>query len=235
MRFVVVVAVIATMSGCRTRTPEAPAPGKSYDTYMTEAARLEREAAVEEGSAEAARQRGTDYQCQTAPESEQTTSGTERLPQTRVCDDMSAADERRHQARAKELRRQADHQRGLARSLLDADRAACDGLSFDTLRDPPLRRVAARAQVERIDRGARITLSGDDLDADQLRRELACHRARAALGGFDPAYMPSEPVTVTGARFRVERSGPAVVVTVEADDATAIETVRSRADALVGK
>ena len=172
---------------------------------------------------------------QTHPESEQTTSGTEHLPQTRICDDVAAGDERRHQERAKKLRDEASHQRGLARSLLDADRAACDGLSFDTLRDPPLRRYAARAQVENVEHGARISLSGGDVDAAGLRRELTCHRTRAALGGFDAAYMPSEPVTVFGARFRVDTTSAGVVVTVEADDADAVEVIRKRAYALVGK
>jgi hypothetical protein len=208
----------------------------SYEAYMNEAMRLEDAATREEESAEVARQKGATYECETHPESEQTTSGGERLQGTRICDDVAAADRKRHERRAKELRAAADHQRGLARSLLDADRIACEGISFDRLRDPPLRRFAARALVERIDRGARITLtSSADLDADELRRELGCHRARAALGGFDPQYMPSEPVTVAGSRFRVEVAGPAVVVIVEGDDANAVDLIRRRAEALVGR
>lgn len=237
-RLVVIGIAIAIViaAACRAGTgPAAPAPGLSYEAYMNEATRLEQEATREEESAEVARQKGATYECQTHPESEQTTSGTERLHGTRICDDVAAADRRRHEKRAKKLREAADHQRGLARSLLDADRAACEGLSFDRLRDPPLRRYAARAQVEQVERGARITLSGGDVDADELRRELGCHRARAALGGFDPQYMPSEPVTVTGARFRVDPVGASVVVTVETDEVTAIEVIRRRADALVGR
>jgi hypothetical protein len=206
-----------------------------YDAYMTQATELESEATREEEAAEVARQRGATYECETHPESEQTTSGGERLQGTRICDDVAASDERRHQERAKKLREEASQQRGLARSLLDADRAACDGLTFDTLRDPPLRRYAARAQVDNVDHGARITLSGGDVDAAGLRRELTCHRARAALGGFDESYMPSEPVTVIGARFRVDATAAGVVVTVEADDADAVEVIRTRANALVGR
>lgn len=202
---------------------------------MQEASKLEAEATREDEAAEVARQKGATYECQTHPESEQTTSGGERLQGTRICDDVAAADRRRHEARAKELREAAEHRRGMARSLVDADRAACDGLSFDQLRDPPLRRLAARAQVERIDRGARIVLTGGGIDAAGLQRELGCHRARAALGGFDPAYMPSEPVTVAGSRFRVESAGGAVVVVVEGEDATGIEVIRRRAEALVGR
>jgi hypothetical protein len=228
--------VVAVLAACRAGKPaETPQPGMSYEAYMTRAAELERQAAHEDQSAEVARQQGTQYQCDTHPESEQTTSGGERLQGTRICDDVSAADRRRHEARAKELREAADHQRGLARSLLDADRAACDGIPFDRLRDPPLRRLAARAEVADVEGGARITLTGDDLDADDLRRELGCHHARAALGGFDPAYMPSEPTTVAGSQFRVERSGAAVIVTVQAGDTDAIDLVRRRAAALVGR
>ncbi|HUQ03269.1 MAG TPA: hypothetical protein VM261_12290 [Kofleriaceae bacterium] len=228
--------VILVLAACRASKPAAtPTPGMSYEAYMMQAAELERQATHEDQSAEVARQQGAQYQCETHPESEQTTSGTERMQGTRICDDVSAADRRRHEARAKELREAADHQRGLARSLLDADRAACDGIAFDRLRDPPLRRLAARAQVANVDGGTRITLSGDDLDVDGLRRELGCHYARAALGGFDAAYMPSEPSTVAGSHFRVEKSGAAVTVTVLADDADAIDLVRRRADALVGR
>lgn len=233
---VAAVVALASLSGCRRDpSPATPQPGMSYEAYITEAARLDAEATREDEAAEAARQRGADYQCQTTPESEQTTTGGERLHGTRICDDVAAADRRRHEARAKELREEADRVRAQAGALLDADRIACQGLAFDRLRDPPLRRLAARAAVERVDRGARITLSGGDLDAGELRRELACHHARAALGGHDPDYMPSEPVTVAGASFRVEQAGPAIVVTVVAGDATAIEVVRRRAEALVGR
>jgi hypothetical protein len=232
MRYVVALVVLA--AGCRSsKPPEQPTLG--YDAYMTKATQLESEATREEEAAEVARQRGATYECQTHPESEQTTSGTERLPQTRICDDVAAKDQRRHEGEAKKLRDEASHQRGLARSLLDADRAACDGLSFDTLRDPPLRRYAARAQVDNVEHGTRISLAGGDIDAAVLRRELTCHRARAALGGFDTSYMPSEPVTVPGARFRVEVTSAGTVVTVEADDEDAVATIRTRANALVGK
>lgn len=231
----VAVLVLFVAGGCRAGTPAQPEPGVSYEAYMTKATDLENEATREEEAAEVARQKGATYECQTHPESEQTTVGGERLQGTRICDDVAASDERRHKDAAKKLREQAGHQRGLARSLLDADRAACEGLSFDTLRDPPLRRVAARAVVDRVDHGARITLAGGDLDVAMLRRELTCHRARAALGGFDPSYMPSEPVTVAGSRFRVEATASGLVVTVEADDADAIEMIRRRADALVGR
>jgi hypothetical protein len=228
--------LVLVLAGCRAGQPVAePAPGMSYEAYMNKAAELEREASREDQSAEVARQQGAQYQCETHPESEQTTSGGERLQGTRVCDDVAAADRRRHEARAKELREAADHQRGLARSLLDADRAACDGIPFDRLRDPPLRRLAARAQVADAPNGTRITLTGEDIDADGLRRELACHYARAALGGFDPSYMPSEPTTIAGSHFRVEKTGATVTVTVLADDPDAIELVRRRADALVGR
>jgi len=231
----VVAAVLAASIGCGSRATPPASPAVSYEAHMNEAARLEREATREQEAAEVARQRGATYECQTAPESEQTTSGTERLPATRICDDVTAKDERRHKDEAKKLREDADHRRGMARSLLDADRAACEGLSFDTLRDPPLRRFAARAVIDRVDHGARITLTGGDVDANQLRRELGCHRARAALGGFDPSYMPSEPVTVAGARVRVDAAAASVVVTVEGDDPAAIDLIRRRADALVGK
>jgi hypothetical protein len=228
------VALVALVAGCRSsKPPEQPVLG--YDAYMTHAAQLESEAAREEQSAEVARQRGATYECQTHPESEQTTSGGERLPRTRVCDDVAAKDQRRHEQEAKKLRDEAAHQRGLARSLLDADRAACDGLSFETLRDPPLRRYAARAQVDPVEHGARISLAGGDIDVVGLRRELSCHRARAALGGYDASYMPSEPVTVIGARFRVDTTSAGVVVTVLADDADAVDLIRQRASALVGR
>ncbi|MBZ0238799.1 MAG: hypothetical protein K8M05_41195, partial [Deltaproteobacteria bacterium] len=123
MRLLSIVVLASVVPGCRSGKPPAapqPRPGVSYEAYITEADRLEQAATREDQAAEAARQRGADYQCQTAPESEQTTSGGERLQGTRVCDDVSAADRRRHEGRAKELREEAARHRTRAGALLDA-------------------------------------------------------------------------------------------------------------------
>lgn len=226
---------LALAAGCRRPPPVVGAPPIGYEAHLAEATRLDDEAARHAQAAEAARQGGPAYVCETAPESEQTTSGGERMHGTRVCDDAAAGDRRRHEREAARLRERADHHRGLARSLLDADRAACAGLGVDQLRDPPLRRLAARATVETIPGGARITLRGADLDAAALERELGCHRARAALLGHDPDYMPSEPMVVAGARLRVERTAAAVIVTVDAAAPDAAAIIVRRAQALVGR
>ncbi len=230
-----VAVLLVAVVGCRTAATPPLAPAASYETHLAAAARLEDDATFHSEAAEVARQRGPTYECETHPESEQTTSGTERLNGTRVCDDVAASDERRHRREADRLRAEAGHQRGLARSLLDADRRACAGLGLEVLRDPPLRRHAARARVEAVAGGARITLAGPGVDGGQVRRELGCHRARAALMGHDPAYMPSEPAVVAGARLTIEVSVAAVVITIVSDDAGSAETILRRAEALVGR
>lgn len=230
------VVVVGMIAGCRAGGPAKPEePAMSYEEHMAEVERLEQEIGRHEEAAEVARQRGADYQCDTAPETEQATSGTEKFHGTRVCDDVSLTDRRRHEREAKKLREEADRHRGLASAMLDGERGACAGFGVDYMRDTPLGRARARAQVELIDGGARVSVPAPPATTvDEIRREMACHRARAAL--YDQTeYMGHDPSLVTATHFDVELGGATLVFTIRGDDAVAVEQVRARAQALAAE
>ena len=230
MRALPIGIVILLAAACRTGGGvPAASPSVSYEAHMAEAERLEAEATRHDEAAEVARQRGATYECETAPESEQSTSGGERFNGTRICDDVSLADRRRHEDEAGKLRKQADRHRGMARSLLDAEREACAGFGVEQLRDTPIGRDRGAARIEEVDGGVRITLTlGTALD--DVRRELGCHRARAALYE-DGGYMAHDPALVPGTRVAVDAAAGGVVVTIRGD-AVAAGVIRQRAAAL---
>lgn len=229
MRALALVSLVVVAAACRT----APAPARptmSYQDHVAEADRLEAEATRHSEAAEVARQQGPNFQCDTKPESEQTTSGGERLHGTRVCPDVNAADRRRHQKEAARLHAEAERHRGLARALVDAERAACAGLDAGVLAETPLGRHRGALRLEEQGGGVRLTLPGGT-SADQVRRELGCHRARAALYAADD-YMPYDPALVLAATVTVTDGGGAVTVAIRGDGPDATALVRSRARAL---
>jgi hypothetical protein len=226
--------ILVAVAGCRAGSPaQVSQPTASYQTHVSEAEELERAATQHEEAAEVARQRGATYQCDTAPESEQATSGTERFYGTRICSDVALDDRRRHEKEAKELRAKAERHRSAARTILDAERAACAGYELEQVRDTPLGRTRG-AQVEDIDGGVRILLpAGPGLALDEVRREVACHRARAALYDAED-YMPHDPALVPATRVSVDGAGGGgIVITIHGDDPVATDLARKRAWALV--
>jgi hypothetical protein len=234
-------ALLLAAAACRAGQPASPSEaaspgaGASYEAHMAEATRLEDEATRHEEAAEVARQRGPTYQCDTAPEHEMATSGTENLADgTRNCSDVAQDDQRRHDGEAKKLREEARRQRGMARSLLDTERKACAGYDVERVRDTPLGRARAAARVEDIDGGVRIAVTaGPGLALEEVRRELACHRARAALYDAD-GYMAHDPALVPATRVSVDAgSGGGLVFTIRGDDPVATDVARKRASALV--
>lgn len=210
----------------------AASPSVSYEAHMAEVEKLEADATRHDEAAEVARQRGATYECATAPESEQSTSGGERFNGTRICDDVAQSDRRRHEDEAGKLRKQAERHRGMARSLLDAERAACAGYGVERLRDTPIGRARSAARIDEVDGGVRVTLAGGPgLALDEVRRELACHRARAALYD-DGGYMAHDPALVPATRIAVDAApGGGIIVTIRGDGAAA-GLVRARAAAL---
>jgi hypothetical protein len=228
--------IVVVLAGCRasggSTLPASPAV--SYEAHMAQATELEREATTHEEAAEVARQKGATYECDTRPETEQATSGTEHFEGTRICSDTAQDDRRRHEQAAKKLRADADQHRGIARSMVDVERAACAGFGVDQLRDTPLGRARAAARVEEIDGGVRITVpAGPGLALAAVQREMGCHRARAALYDADD-YMGHDPALVPATRLAIEAAaGGGVVFTIRGDDVVATDVARKRAAALV--
>jgi hypothetical protein len=215
----------------------------SYEAHIAEAERLEAEARTHREAAEVAQQRGPNYQCDTAPESEQLTIGGERVGErgTRVCDDVSLADRRRHEKEAQELREAADQHRGIARSMLDVERKACAGFAVEQMTDTPLGRGRRAARVEPIDGGVRVIIpagpgvaAGPGTAVESVRREMDCHRARAAL--YAPGeYMGHDPALSPSTRLSVAASSAGIAFTIVGEDPVAVEMARTRAASLASE
>jgi hypothetical protein len=230
-------AVIAlVLGGCASRGAViGPAsPAMSYEAHIAEADKLEKEARVHDDAAEIARQRGTNYQCDTSPEQEQLTIGGERVGErgTRVCDDVALSDRRRHERESKKLKQAAEEHRSSASALLDAERKACAGFSISQLQDTPLGRARPRLDVMPSANGVDVTMAaGPGVAVEALQREMACHRARAAL--YEPGeYMGHDPSLVPATRLSIARSGGGITFTISGDDQVARAAARSLAESL---
>jgi hypothetical protein len=232
-----IVLVVGLFAACRAGAPAKPAePEMTYEAHMQEIERLDKEIAFHQDAAEVARQRGADYQCDTKPEQEQLTIGGERIVEGyRVCDDVSVADRRRHESEVKRLREEADRHRAQAGTMLASERGACAGFGVDRMRDTPLGRGRARAQVELVDGGVRVSVPvPPGTTVDEIERELACHRARAGL--YDQTeYMGHDPALVTATRVDLALDGTTMVFTIHGDDAVAVEQARARAQTLAAE
>lgn len=209
-------------------------PTTSYEAHVAEAEKLEKQARVHDDAAEIARQKGTTYQCDTSPEQEQLMIGGERVGErgTRVCDDVALTDRRRHEKESKKLKRAADEHRSSARVLLDAERTACAGFSISQLQDTPLGRARPRVDVMPSATGVTVTMAaGPGMSVEALQREMACHRARAAL--YEPGqYMGHDPTLVPATRLSIERTRVGITFTIAADDHVARASARSLAESL---
>lgn len=228
----IVVALAACRSGSAARGPTGPS--MSYEAHVAEADRLEKEARVHDDAAEIARQKGATYQCETSPEQEQLTIGGERVGErgTRICDDVALKDRRRHEKEAKRLRKDAEAHRHSADALIEAEKQACVGFTMTQVMDTPLGRARPRVDVAATARGVDVTIAaGPGLDVATLRREMACHQARAAL--YEPGgYMGHDPSLVPGTRVSIERSGAGITFAISADDNATRGSARSLAESL---
>ena len=230
--------VIAALAACRGGGGAGAAgpasPTMSYEAHIAEAEKLEKEAQVHDDAAEIARQRGTTYQCETSPEQEQLTIGGERTGErgTRICDDVALTDRRRHERERKRLQAAAEEHRRSARVLLDAERKACAGLSISQLQDTPLGRARPRVEVAPSAHGVDVTMAaGPGVAVESLQREMACHRARAAL--YEPGgYMGHDPALVPATRLSIERTGGGITFVISGDDQVARAAARSLAESL---
>ncbi len=209
-------------------------PTMSYEAHITEAEKLEKEARVHDDAAEIARQRGTTYQCDTSPEQEQLTIGGERVGErgTRFCDDVALTDRRRHERESKKLKAAAEEHRGSASVLRDAERKACAGWTLSQLQDTPLGRARPRVDVAPSAHGVNVTIAaGPGVAVESLQREMACHRARAAL--YEPGgYMGHDPTLVPATRLSIERTRGGITFVISGDDPVARAAARSLAESL---
>jgi hypothetical protein len=179
------------------------------------------------------------YQCGDTVMSDQLTSGGARIVQAVPCWDASEelAEHRRFLAE-RELRI-AHAERRAATDLVEAELAACRGLSPQELEHSPFahRREIADVIPHRVTgtlRGVRIVWKPVlGLTADWMRRAIACHRARFERLGEPPVYFPEDPTLVAPSTVTVAQRGDHLEVLIETPDGTAGQLALERALDLV--
>lgn len=152
-----------------------------------------------------------------------------------------------HADEAERHRKMAADHRAASRALLDAEAAACGGLSEDDRDTSPFDRredVAGTEPLQSVASGGRgataphlvgasVTIRAvPGLTKEYLQRLVTCHAARNASMGFAMPEMASCPLSVKGASATVESAGAGFRVDIRADDSQAAEEILRRARAL---
>lgn len=237
MRFVstAILALLAASCGA----PQSPPRAMGVDDNLDEARRHEADALRHEQIAREAEALGDGaYVCGDVVLADQAHSGTERIVSAPCWTNEKNVVER-HLLEAERLRADARAHRARARELRDVEEASCATMPADERTHTPfahredIAAVAAELDGDRVV-GARIRFHRvEGLTAAWLGTALACHRARAAVLGFDPDYMAYDPSVLANAVTEVidEPAGVTVVIRA-ADDATAL-AVYGRAEDLV--
>jgi hypothetical protein len=228
--------------------PPGPAPHpdseepKSWDELIEEAREHEQRAESHALTAEAAETAPQTFKCAGDPLlSEQLTSGTEPLTHWTPCWDtrFAAVPHQRFLANKELLAAEQDLAR--AASMAEEERDACGGLAEENLERSLFSRADDVAEVIRIVdgdevRGARIVLAADpDLEAQWVAKRIACHRARFAMLGMNPRYMPSDPTLVADTQVTVTERDGRIEVTILGEDDLAANVALGRATDLAAR
>jgi hypothetical protein len=181
----------------------------------------------------------TSYQCGDVALADQTTSGGQRVMESVPCwniDEESAAHQRFLADREQAI---ADDERRSATQLVEAELAACRGLSARELEHSPF---AHRREIQQVLphreagvlRGVRIVWKPVlGLSARWMRASIDCHRARFERMGEPSMYLPDDPTLVARSTVTVSDRGGHVEVLVETDDEVSSHVALERARDLV--
>jgi hypothetical protein len=170
---------------------------------------------------------------------DQLTSGGERLQLAVPCWNTDADASFEHRRAAAHERSEADRHRAQARNLEQVERDRCAGLAPAELDHTSFWHRSDIARVERLAdgatlRGARVTFRPvPGLDAPWLEHALQCHRARAAVLGWDSRYMGYDPSLLPGVTTTVGVTAGGVTVEIRTNDPDVAAVVAGRAEALV--
>jgi hypothetical protein len=233
------------LSACASSSaPVEPAGPRSYSERMAEANQHDRDAAVHDRQAAEARKRvdPTGVACGhpvVSTVADQSTSGGERISSWVPCWSVERDAASFHAAEADRLHREALLDRAVARKLLEAETQLCQILPAGELTHTPFLHREDVAAVEPYveagkTKGARIhfkPVSG--LDANWMRQALRCHRARAAVIGYDPKFMAYDPTMLANVNVTVTEHDSAVDVVVRSDDDITAAVVSARAKDLL--
>jgi hypothetical protein len=180
-----------------------------------------------------------DYYCGDTALSDQATSGGERLVPTVPCWDIAEESAEHHRFLAEREQQRARAERRAATHLVEAELAACRGMSPRELEHSPFAHRKEIAEViphreTGMIRGVRIIWKPvPGLTAGWMRQAIACHRARFERFGEPAGYFPEDPTLVAGATATVELHGDHLEVLVETADDTNGQVAFDRAKDLV--
>jgi len=236
-------AVVFMACGSPQRVQHEPGP-RSYRERMAEAEQHERDAAVHARAASEARGNVAPEQAQcghpvVGAVADQSTSGGERISTWIPCWSVERDAAKFHQAEADRLLREARLDRAVARNLLAVESEFCRDMPPSELTHTPFVHREDIASVEPYveggkTKGARIHFKAvQGLDAEWMRGAILCHRARAAMIGYDPKYMDYDPTMVGDVNVAVTERRGTVRVLVRSDSDETAAVVEARARALV--
>ena len=190
---------------------------------------------------DSARSPGERYNCGDTALIDQATSGGERLMPVVPCWDVAeeSAEHQRYLAARED--RIARTERRAATAMVEAELAACRGMSEREREHSPFahRKEIAAVIPHResgVIRGVRIVFTPvPGLTESWMRQAIACHRARFERTGEPAGYLPDDPTLVAGSITTVDMRSGRLEVLIETSDATSTRIVLDRARALVGQ
>jgi hypothetical protein len=178
------------------------------------------------------------YNCGDRALSDQATSGGERLLPTVPCWDVAEENTEHQRFLATREERIARTERREATSMVEAEIAACRGMSARELEHSPFtHRKEIAAVIPHRDsgavRGVRIVFKPvPGLTATWMRQAIACHRARFERLGEPATYLPDDPTLVASANATVDVRNGHLEVLIEAEDAAGAQLALERAQEL---
>lgn len=182
---------------------------------------------------------GQGYHCGDTVMSDQVTSGGERLVQATPCWDTTEEVASHHEDVAQHEQRVANQERRAATALVEAELAACRGISQRDLERSPFshRKEIAEVVPHREGgtvRGVRVVFKPlPGLTATWMTQAIACHRARFERMGEPAGYLPEDPSLVAKATTKVELRDGHIEVSIESRDDVNATVALARAQDLL--
>jgi len=230
MRTVHRFAFLFAAAGCGGSPPSLAPHPQGYATRMATADEHSRRADEFRLAAHSpdTRTNPADYQCGDRDMSDQLTSGGQRMLPVVPCWDPADEAAERNRAAAEREDRKARAERRAAASLVEAELAACGGITPDEANHSPFAHHKAIAEViahreGALVRGVRIVFHPvPGLTAAWMEQAIACHRAQFERLGEPATYLSDDPTLVPGAITTVAtHRGHLEILVVTRDDVAA--------------
>lgn len=227
---------VLILAGCASSS--SPHKPLSAAEHYAEARAHDQEADGEEARAAAERSSvNPEAICGNRTLSDQSTSGGVPITHMVPCWTRSSTRDA-HMRRAGQLRRDARVHRTIAAGLIKTERETCDAIAPSQRDHTPSWHRDDIARIEPIRDGGAVLGAQvvfrkvEGLSAAWLRAAYACHRAQAAVEGYDPTFMSYCPAGLADTTVEVTERDDGFVVTFRSDRAEIGAALWGRAGAL---